>query len=190
MIENALGPTIVALWIAWLVVWFASARTVKETSWRESGASQLRHRVPLTLAVYLLIATAPPPAFMTVRFLPRIVAIEILGAALVLGGLAFAVWARWYLGTNWSAMVTVKKNHSLIRGGPYALVRHPIYTGVLVAFLGTAVALGQVRGLVGLGLATVAFVLKSRVEEARMSSVFPEYAQYRRETAAIIPFVV
>jgi protein-S-isoprenylcysteine O-methyltransferase Ste14 len=190
MIDRILGWTVTGLWAAWIGIWFAYARNVKQTSWRESLASELRHRVPLMMAAYLLIANSPPPAFMTWRFLPHATLIELLGVAIVVAGLSFALWARRYLGTNWSAAVTVKKDHALIRSGPYAIVRHPIYTGMLFAFLGTAVTIGQVKGLVAVVLGVVAFLLKSRVEESRMSGVFPEYAVYRRETAALIPFVL
>lgn len=81
----------------------------------------------------------------------------------------------------------VKEDHALVQSGPYRRVRHPIYTGMLLAFLGTAVAVGEWRGLVGLVLALVSFLLKSRLEEARMGETFPEYAEYRRHTAALIP---
>ncbi len=85
--------------------------------------------------------------------------------------------------------VVVKEDHALIRSGPYRRVRHPIYTGMLLAFLGTAVAVGEWRGLVGFVLAFVSFLLKSRMEEARMAETFPEYAEYRRRTASLIPGV-
>ena len=106
---------------------------------------------------------------------------------LLAAGLGFAVWARRHLGRNWSASVVVKEDHALIRSGPYRRVRHPIYTGMLLAFLGTAVAVGEWRGLVGFVLAFVSFLLKSRMEEARMAETFPEYAEYRRHTASLIP---
>jgi len=83
----------------------------------------------------------------------------------------------------------VKEGHALIRSGPYAHVRHPIYTGILLAFLGTAVSIGEWRALLAVPFALLAFVLKSRLEEGRMRQTFPEYEQYQRETAALIPFI-
>jgi protein-S-isoprenylcysteine O-methyltransferase Ste14 len=104
-------------------------------------------------------------------------------------GLAFAVWARRHLGRNWSAHVVVKEDHALIRSGPYRHLRHPIYTGILLAFLGMVLVIGELRGLLAMGCVLLSFAIKSRQEEKRMSETFPEYEQYRRETAALIPFV-
>ena len=83
----------------------------------------------------------------------------------------------------------MKEDHALVRTGPYRYLRHPIYTGILLAFFGMVVAIGELRGLVALGFMLLSFAVKSRQEELRMGEVFPEYAQYRRETAALIPFV-
>ena len=106
-------------------------------------------------------------------------------------GLGFAVWARRCLGRNWSGIVTVKQGHELIRSGPYALVRHPIYTGLLLAILGTASAIGEWRGLIAFVLITAGFVLKLRIEEDFISETFGEqYARYRAEVPALIPFIV
>jgi protein-S-isoprenylcysteine O-methyltransferase Ste14 len=106
-------------------------------------------------------------------------------------GLALAVWARRHLGRNWSGIVTVKQDHELIRSGPYGLVRHPIYTGLLLAILGTAGAIGEWRGLFAFALITVGFVLKFKMEERFMSETFGEqYARYRAEVRSLIPFVI
>ncbi len=83
----------------------------------------------------------------------------------------------------------VKEDHALIRTGPYRRLRHPIYTGILLAFLGMAVTIGEWRGVLAFALALLSFGRKSRIEEDRMRETFPEYEQYRRETAAIIPFI-
>jgi protein-S-isoprenylcysteine O-methyltransferase Ste14 len=113
-----------------------------------------------------------------------------LGLIMLAAGIAFAVWARHDLGRNWSGTVTVKQNHELIRSGPYRLVRHPIYTGLLLAILGTAIAFGEWRGLLAFGLLTGSLLLKLRIEERFMSESFPkEYARYRAEVPALIPFI-
>ena len=109
----------------------------------------------------------------------------------MVAGLLFAVWARLHLGRNWSRSVTVKEGHELIITGPYTLVRHPIYTGILAGFLGTAIALSQVRGFIGFVLIFIAFWAKLRREEAWMRSQFGEtYAAYARHTAALVPYLV
>ncbi len=114
-----------------------------------------------------------------------------LGAAITIAGLLFAVWARAYLGTNWSRSVTIKQGHELITTGPYAVVRHPIYTGILTGFLGMAIAISQVRGFIVLVLIFVAFWMKFRMEEQWMRSQFGEtYATYARRTAALVPYIL
>jgi len=101
-----------------------------------------------------------------------------------------AIWSRFYIGRNWSATVTVKEGHELIRSGPYSVVRHPIYSGFLLALLGTAIYMGQVRGLVAVGLAMIVWKIKSLREESFMQSEFGEqYVQYRRHVKGLVPFI-
>ena len=176
-----------ALWLAWLLYWIMAAADVKPTLWRETLASRLFHRVPLTLAAILL---APLEPIMTARCLPQGPLFPFLGAIMVAVGLGFAIWARRHLGGNWSGLVTLKEDHSLIQTGPYKYVRHPIYTGLLLAFVGSAVAIGEWRGILLVALALLAFVLKIRLEEVGMRKTFAEYERYQRTTAALIPFVL
>jgi protein-S-isoprenylcysteine O-methyltransferase Ste14 len=113
-----------------------------------------------------------------------------VGAAVTVVGLLFAVWARQHLGSNWSRSVTIKQGHELITTGPYAVVRHPIYTGILTGFLGTAIALSQVRGVIGLVLVFLVFWAKLRLEEGWMRSQFGEtYVTYAHQTAALVPYL-
>ena len=187
--ETVLHIVVPTLWVAWLVYWGISARNVKATQWREPLGSQLLHRLPLILALILLGGPRWLPRALTKRFLPEGGLLPFLGIVLLAAGLGFSVWARRHLGRNWSAHVVVKQDHALIRSGPYRHVRHPIYTGILLAFLGTVVTIGEWRGLLAFLFALVSFAVKSRAEEYRMQGTFPEYQQYRRETAALIPFV-
>ena len=108
----------------------------------------------------------------------------------MVAGLLFAIWAREHLGRNWSHAVTIKQGHELITSGPYTVVRHPIYTGMLAGLLGTAIALSQLRGFIGLVLFFVMFWLKFRKEEEWMRSQFGEtYATYASQTAALVPYI-
>jgi protein-S-isoprenylcysteine O-methyltransferase Ste14 len=172
-----------------LLIWVLAARHVKATRWREPPMSRMVHRIPLALAIFLLSTKRGLPSILTERLLPPSPALGIVGIALVATGLAFAVWARWYLGTNWSSVVTLKEGHALVRTGPYRYVRHPIYSGLLLAVCGSAAVVGAGRGILALGLTIFALVYKSRVEEARMRDTFSEYDAYCRETAALIPFI-
>jgi protein-S-isoprenylcysteine O-methyltransferase Ste14 len=189
MREPILRFVVPSLWVAWLIYWWVSARDVKPTQWREPLRSQALHRVPLIVAAILLGAPGWLPHGLRARFVPAGPIFPALGATVLAAGLGFSVWARRHLGRNWSADVVIKEDHALIRTGPYRHVRHPIYTGILFAFLGTAIAIGEWRSLIAVGVAVLSFVRKSWVEEQRMQDTFPEYAQYQRESAALIPFI-
>ena len=111
------------------------------------------------------------------------------GAFVTVAGLLFAVWARRQLGANWSRSVTLKEDHQLITSGPYRIVRHPIYTGILTGFLGTLIAVGQVRGVVAFLLVAIALRFKWRLEEKWMREEFGEtYIDYSRRVPAVIPW--
>ena len=180
---------IAILWIVWVLYWIFNAGKVKVTRWRESGLSQLLHRAPLIIAAVLLFFGHWPFGFLVGHFLPENGLTGALGTFMVIGGVAFSVWARHCLGANWSSAVTLKEDHTLIRSGPYALVRHPIYSGMLLAIAGTAVVFGQWRDLLAFGFALVGLVYKAHIEERRMRETFADYETYRRQTAALVPFI-
>ena len=112
-----------------------------------------------------------------------------VGLVLFACGLAFAVWARVHIGRNWGTPMTQKKEPELVTSGPYHLVRHPIYSGILVAGVGTAVALGWMW-LVVAGLAGIYFIYAATVEERYLAGQFPDtYPSYKRSTKMLVPFV-
>jgi protein-S-isoprenylcysteine O-methyltransferase Ste14 len=179
------------IWLVWLGYWFAAARDVKATARHESFASRMAHIVPLIIAVALFWLNHLPLPLLYARFLPATALGFWIGTAIVVAGLAFAIWARVFLGRNWSGTVTLKEQHELIRGGPYRWVRHPIYTGLLFAFLGSAIALGQYRGLLAVLIVFVALWRKLRMEERWLTEIFgDQYVRYRREVAALVPFLL
>jgi protein-S-isoprenylcysteine O-methyltransferase Ste14 len=180
---------ILLLWFAWGAYWMASAVSNKSTRRRESPASRLLHIVPLTLGGMLLAWYDMPGAWLAQRLWGRSLTAWWVGFALLGAGLAFSVWARVHLGRNWSGSVTVKEGHELIRSGPYAYVRHPIYTGLLAAVLGTAIASGSVRAALGFLIIAAALLRKLRVEEGFMRETFPgEYERYSAALPALVPF--
>jgi protein-S-isoprenylcysteine O-methyltransferase Ste14 len=116
--------------------------------------------------------------------------LENTGALLSLAGVLWAIWARVRLGKNWSGKPAVKQNHELIVSGPYAITRHPIYTGVLAAAVGTALALGQLRGVLFAVALLFALCFKLHLEEQMMMEAFPDaYPAYRRRVRALIPWI-
>jgi protein-S-isoprenylcysteine O-methyltransferase Ste14 len=176
-------------WLAWALYWAASSLTTKRTRRRESPASRVVHVLPLLIGALLLGWRNVPWPWLALRLWPRAALPYFAGMALLYAGLAFAVWARLHLGRNWSGTVTVKEDHELIRTGPYAWVRHPIYTGLITAVLGTALASGTVRAALAFVIVTAALLRKLRIEEAFMGETFPaEYAGYRATVPALVPF--
>jgi protein-S-isoprenylcysteine O-methyltransferase Ste14 len=179
------------LWLAWAIYWWISARSIKAVRRREGAASRAAHVAPLVVAALLLAPSTLPGGFLCQRLLPASLATFWIGATSVALGLGFSAWARARLGGNWSGTVTIKHGHELIRSGPYAYVRHPIYTGLLAALVGSAIARGEWRGLVAVVIAFAALWRKLKLEERWLIETFGEsYACYRAEVAALIPFLL
>ncbi|MGC1817052.1 MAG: isoprenylcysteine carboxylmethyltransferase family protein [Casimicrobiaceae bacterium] len=179
------------MWLSWMVYWWAQSRNVKVDLRREPWTSRLLHILPLAVAVLLFSTPRAATALLAERFLPAGGWPFWIGSLLTGGGLLFAVWARLHLGKNWSGTVTIKKDHQLVTSGPYAIVRHPIYTGLLLAFLGSALALGEWRGVVAFVLAAGALWRKLRFEERWMREQFGQvYQQYAQRVAALVPFLI
>jgi protein-S-isoprenylcysteine O-methyltransferase Ste14 len=177
------------MWGAWGAVWNIMARRVKEAAQAEGPLSRLLHIVPLLFAAYLLVARAPLP-LLNERFAPLAIRSAALGAALTFAGLAFSIWARFVIADNWSSDVQLKRDHELIIKGPYRWVRHPIYTGLLLAFIGSAWAVGEWRGVLAVAIVAASFWRKLKLEEALMHRQFGEaYVLYAARTPALIPFV-
>jgi protein-S-isoprenylcysteine O-methyltransferase Ste14 len=101
------------------------------------------------------------------------------------------VWARHYLGKNWSQVVTIKEDHELITDGPYSMSRHPIYTGLLFGFVGTSIALGELRGVIAVAFVFGVLLYKLKLEEKWLHEQFGEpYERYCQKVAALIPFII
>jgi protein-S-isoprenylcysteine O-methyltransferase Ste14 len=178
------------LWIAFIVYWRIKARGTKTTQRTEPAASGILRALALLVVIALVSITRIPLPWLYRQLWPSGLWSFWIGVAVTVAGLLFAVWARHHLASNWSSSVTIKQDHELITTGPYAVVRHPIYTGILTGFLGTAIALSQVRGAIGFVLLFAVFWAKLRTEEEWMRSQFGEtYAIYAHQTAALVPYL-
>ena len=187
---NTLSPSNVVwgLWVLFGVTWLISALRSKRTKRRETVAQRLGYILPLVATFVLLSERWASHGWLGAYLLPASENIEWLGAVLVAFGIAICFWARWHLGSNWSGTVTLKEGHELIRTGPYRSIRHPIYTGILLALLGTAVQIGQIRALIALAVAWFSFYIKARREESFLAQEFGErFAAHLQHTGMFLP---
>ena len=178
-------------WTLFAVIWLLAAFATKKSVYQESTAQRLRYVIPILVGGFLLAKGHRLSEPLNHRVIPHVEALAWTGVALCIAGLAFCIWARFTLGRNWSGVVTLKGGHELITSGPYALVRHPIYTGMLAMIVATALVLGHVAGIIGMPFVFVSFWMKLRCEEQLMLKKFPnEYAAYQQRVRRLIPFVL
>ena len=177
-----------ALWILFGLYWLVSAIKRKKTKLRETLLERFGYVLPLWVAFFLLARPEAHYGWLGVRFVPSGATSEWIGVLLTAAGVAMAFWARYHLGANWSGNVTLKEGHELIRTGPYRTIRHPIYTGILVALLGTAISAGEVRALLAVAIAWLSFYIKARREESFLTQEFgPGFAEHRQHTGMFLP---
>lgn len=187
------GYFIEITWLLWALYWAWSARGVKTAARMDSVGTMLAYRVPVMLGFALLIALGQGTGgAWPYRHVPLAGAwAPGAGWLLVLLGLGLACWARYTLGRNWSGTVQLKQGHELVTRGPYRWVRHPIYTGILLAIVGSILAMGAWLGLLALALVGGGFWFKLRHEERWMRQQFGEtYVAYMQRTKALIPGVL
>lgn len=191
MIHNV-RPWIFWAWAGLGGFWLLTALRWKPAVRRQPAAGRALELTIMAGAALLLFYQWPHLALLNRRILPGTAATELAGLAVTAAGVLFAITARAYLGTNWSGRPSIKQGHQLIRRGPYGVVRHPIYTGLLLAATGTATAFGMVRCLLALPVVLLGFWLKIRVEERLLSEAMGrQYSDYRQAVrSAIIPFVL
>jgi protein-S-isoprenylcysteine O-methyltransferase Ste14 len=183
------GACLSALWVSWIVVWFLAARVTSGTIVQRSAASRLVYSgLMLGSALLLILQPRRVGSLLSRPVVPGSRSIAWGGVFLVAAGLAFATWARVELGRFWTSAPSINAEHDLVRTGPYALTRHPIYTGLLLAVAATTVLRGTIAALGGLALFAVALTLKIQEEERLLVRHFGEaYRSYQAEVPAILP---
>lgn len=178
------------LWIGWVCYWWVASFNVKTATRREDLSSRLWTLVPVAIGGALLGINYSWLPSLYVRFLPVAAWPFWIGAVLASIGMLFALWARHSLGGNWSGTVTIKAGHELIITGPYAVVRHPIYTGILLALTGLAIAEGEWRSVLGVAIITAGLWYKLSLEERWMREQFGNvYEDYCHRVPGLIPFI-
>jgi protein-S-isoprenylcysteine O-methyltransferase Ste14 len=175
------------LWSAWAISWAVAARWASRPEAR-SPARQQWFYWALVVAGTVLIGFNFYTGQSGVEWMPFGTKEQIL-FVVALAGLAFTWWARVHLGMLWSGTVTRKAHHKIIKTGPYAIVRHPIYSGLSLALIATVLLRPGWLGLLGAAAIIASFVIKYRLEERfLMEELGPEYKHYRKEVAALVPF--
>lgn len=175
-------------WMLFGLVWLMTWAQTKKTQTRAPFRSRLLYGIPVLLGGYLMSTDIRVPWLPSVIVLPNHGRLEAAAVLLTGAGIAFAIWARIYLGPNWSSAVSIKVGHQLIRTGPYGWVRHPIYAGLLVALTGTALLRRKSIGFLAIAVFWLGFWIKSGIEEQFLRQRFgQEYLEYTKSTGALIP---
>jgi protein-S-isoprenylcysteine O-methyltransferase Ste14 len=182
------GHLLVDLWLIFALYWFVSAFRLNRMRSREPLLQRLTYVLPLLVALAIVYWGDTAFPFLGRRIIPRVWWVADAGVAFTAAGIGFAIWARYHIGRYWSGSVSLREGHQLIRSGPYAWIRHPIYTGILAGLLGGVVALGTYRELVILLIVLAGFVMKAQREEALLSGEFgAAFDEHRRQTGFFLP---
>jgi protein-S-isoprenylcysteine O-methyltransferase Ste14 len=180
------------LWAVWYVYWIVSARkrvqdTAESSVRREPFAGRLLYLALIVIGFGLLFLRRPIP-YLEARLWTSTGAWQVSGLAVQVVGLGFAIWARSTLGKNWSGRITIGGSQQLVIQGPYRIVRHPIYSGLLLGALGTAVVAGLARAFLGVLLVLAGVLIKIRREETALRQHFgPDYGEYAARVPALVP---
>ena len=175
-------------WRIWAAVWLLLAFWRKSVKKRETLEELTKHIASMVVGFWLLFGRAWSVAWLDLILIPRTQGVLWSGVALTGLGVAISIWARLALGSNWSGLVTLKEDHELIRKGPYRWVRHPIYTGILLSFVGTVLVEGRLRGWLGFAIIWATFYFKARREENFLRQEFGErFEEQTRKTGMFLP---
>ena len=176
------------LWGIFAAYWFIGALTTAKTKARESQLSSLPRNAVLALGGLLLFGKWFSGSLLGWRFVPALPSIWATGVLLTIAGLGLAFWARYHLGRYWSGQITLKEGHTLVCTGPYRHLRHPIYSGILLAVVGAGLTVGLYRALLGVLLVALGLWWKARQEDAWLARAFGEqFEQQRQRTGRLLP---
>jgi protein-S-isoprenylcysteine O-methyltransferase Ste14 len=190
ILANPINLIILLSWVVFLFYWGITAIITKPTSGKRNwGAIILM--VIAAVGLFLLLRHTSIPKNINNPLWQRKLPLSILAVALVLIGLFILIWARSTLGENWNANVETKEWQALVQKGPYAKVRHPMYTGLMTMVLGSALSYGRLLGVVILVIFIVGFYLKALQEESILTKRYGSaYKEYKAKTKAFIPYIV
>ena len=175
-------------WIVFVAFWAVGALKTRRTERKESFAPRYGILFLEIAGFVLLFTDEPEIGILGHRVIPRTYAVAVTGVAFTWAGIALALWARWHLGQYWSARITIKKDHKLIRTGPYARLRHPIYSGLDLAAIGGALAIDRWRSVAGVGLIILGYWIKARREEAMLTTQFgADFQEHCQHTGFLFP---
>lgn len=185
------GQFILACWAVFLVFWFVTSLFVKKTVEKRSVIQKDIALGLVILAILLLVVRLFFPEFLGISLWPYSSTSGVIADGVVGIGLFLLLWSRVFLGRNWSAGLVLKEQHQLIQNGPYAFVRHPIYTGLFLMILGEAIWYGTISWFTLFIAVFIGFWVKAQREEELLTEHFPtEYPAYKKRTKALIPFVL
>jgi len=173
-------------WLLMSLYWAIKAKASSQTSFSFEITSLVK-MITSFLIIYLPLLTG---GWFAKELYASNIWTNIMGATFCGLGIGFAIWARNVLGGCWSGKVTIQKEHKLIKEGPYSVVRHPQYTGFLLALFGTALMLGKIFSFVWYLFLIVSLIAKAKQEEKILAKIFPnEYLEYKQKVKMIIPYV-
>jgi len=174
------------IWVVFIVYWAVSAIGVKKNVQGSSWGRSFIIRIFLVIIILQFLQATSYGQLFDIQFS---YGLQVVGVLILAAGAAFAIWARRHLGRDWSGTPSIKEGHELVTSGPYRFVRHPIYTGLILAFIGSALVNGFTWVIIFV-IFTIVLLFRIPKEEGYMMQLFPDrYPEYKKRTKALIPFV-
>jgi len=175
-------------WIVFVAYWIVSALKTRRTEKQESFGWRYGIMFLEAVGLTLLFSERAGIGVLGRKAIPRTLDVRVLAGILIWAGIGLALWARWHLGQYWSGRITIKQDHKLIRTGPYARLRHPIYSGLDLAAIGTALSIDRWRCFIGICVIVLGFWVKAKREEAMLARQFgAAFEEHKQHTGFLLP---